>query len=100
MSPHQRERDVSRCEPRLPLIELNPGYLERLALCLRDCLKIRVAAGEKDDRHIKTVGRVGRIDIRPERLRISVASLLEHEFQLPCTPGNLGIAVSLPIKRN
>ena len=66
-----------------PLIELNPGYLERLAFCLRDCLKIRVAGGEKDDRHIKTVGRVGRIDIRPKRLCISVASLLEHDFQVP-----------------
>ena len=69
ISPLQRERDVSRCKPRLPLIKLDPGYLERPPLCLRDCLKIRVSAGKKDDRHVETVGRIGRIDIRPKRLR-------------------------------
>src|SRR5437660_10018332 len=81
ISPHQRERDVSRCEPGLPLIKLNPGYLERLSLCLRDCLKIRISAGEKDYRHIKAFARIGGIDICPDRLRISVASSFQDELQ-------------------
>ncbi|PYS66897.1 MAG: hypothetical protein DMF73_20605 [Acidobacteria bacterium] len=83
-----------------PLIKLNPGYLERLSLCLRDCLKIRISAGKKYDRHVETVGRIGRIDIRPKRLRISVASLLERELQVPRTLGNLRVTVSFPVEGN
>src|SRR5437868_170225 len=100
ISPHQRERDVSRRKSGLPLIKLDPGYLERLPLCLRDRLKIRVAAGKKYDRDIETVGRIGRIDVRPKRLRISVASLLERELQVPRTLGNLRVTVSFPVEGN
>ena len=82
------------------MIKLNSGYLKRLTLCLRDCLKIRVSAGKKDDRHVETVGRIGRIDIRPKRLRISVASLLERELQVPRALGDLSVTISFPVEGN
>src|SRR5439155_24252129 len=97
ISPHQRERDVSRCKPGLPLIKLDPGYLERLPLCLRDCLKIRVSSCKKDDRHVETVGRLGRIDIRSKRLRISSASFLEPELQVLRTLGAFLVLVSFSV---
>jgi hypothetical protein len=65
------------------LIKLNPRYLERLAFCPGDCLKITVAAGDKDDGNVEAFGRIGRIDIRPKRLGISITSFLKNEFQAP-----------------
>ena len=61
-------------------------------------MEIHVGGREKNDRHIKTVGRVRRVDVRPQPLQISVARFFQNElevagiFKRPC------IAAAVPIQ--
>ena len=64
------------------MIKLNLVYLKRIAFGLSDGMKIHIAAGEKHDRDIKTFRRIRRVDVRLERLQITVTPFLENELQL------------------
>ena len=99
ISPHEGDRDITGCEFRLALVELNLADLKCLALCLGDCLKIHVVGREKDNGDIETLGRVRRIDLCLNRLQIAVTALLQNEIQLPRIFDCLRVAVSLPIQR-
>ena len=81
--PRKRNGDIPGCKPRLTLIKLNLVYLKRVTFRLSDGMEIHVAGGEKHDRHIKTLGRIGGIDIRLQRLQIPIAPFLQDEVQFP-----------------
>ena len=66
ISPNEWDRCVTEREFGCPLIELNLANLKRFPFCPSDRLKIHVVAGKKDNWHIETVGRISRVDIRPE----------------------------------
>src|SRR5439155_1106373 len=65
------------------LIKLDLVDLERVVFRTHDGMKIHVAGGEKNNRHIKAVGRIGRIDVCLDGLQISIAPLLQREVQFP-----------------
>ena len=98
ISPHEWDGSVAGRKFRGPLIELNLANLQRFALGLGDCLKIHLVAGEKNDGHIETIGRIGRVDIGPKRLQAAVTPFLESELQLPGIFECLRIAASFPVE--
>src|SRR5205814_9395262 len=79
--PHEWDGNIARRKFRLSLVELNFGDLQGLALCLGDRLKIHVLAGEKDNWHVESIRRIGRVDIRPERLQIAITAFLKNKLQ-------------------
>ncbi len=68
------------------LVQLDLVYLQRVTLGPSDRIEIHVARREKNDRHIKTVGRVRRVDVRLEPLQISVARFFQNELEVAGVP--------------
>src|SRR5262249_3838068 len=64
------------------LVQLNLVYLQRVILRPSDRIEIHVGGREKNDRHIKTVGRVRRVDVCLKPFQISVPPFFQNELQV------------------
>ena len=80
------------------LIQLDLVYLQRVTLRPSDRIEVHVGCCEKNNRHVKTVGRVRRVDVRLEPLQISVARFFKNELEVACVFNCFRIAAPLPIQ--
>ena len=80
------------------LIQLDLVYLQRVTLRPSDRIEVHVGCCEKNNRHVKTVGRVRRVDVRLEPLQISVARFFQNELEVAGVFKRLRIAAALPIE--
>ena len=80
------------------LVQLDLVYLQRATFRPSDCIEIHVGRREKNDRHIKTLRRVRRVDVRLEPLQISVARFFQNELEVAGVLKRLRIAAPLPIQ--
>src|SRR5262245_1793708 len=80
------------------LVQLDLVYFQRVTVRPGNRIEIHVGRSEKNDRHIKTLRRVRRVDVRLKPLQISVARFLQNELEVSGVFQRLRVAAALPIQ--
>ena len=79
--PDEWQRDITGRVFRLALVDLDFADLQGLAFRGQVRLEIHLVAAKKNRRHVQSVRRIIRVDVRLERLEIRVTTFLQLQLQ-------------------